>query len=215
MLLNNQTDTSNSYLRNNLNKFNDLEVSLQKLKRSNQIFNNLMLEETNFTNCSYIYNNINDTIFEDTSKDYPDELVRKSLIYYCNNLLIMNTKKIENAYHYVNLQNTNILNDYENANGDYDKFNNIANSDAFMEIYYFITLVLRPIRTYINDVLLRNLVDSTSNTYLFIKIIYLICNIIIDIIVLIIIHRFFIYKIIKVDKDFHNLIICYKENYLN
>lgn len=184
-------------------------TTITKYKKTNAKFRELDDMETTLMNCSFIYNNLNDTILFNLEDNYERDLsVRSSLAEICSKYPFMGTKKLDSIFDEVSYSSLHLYNLYDTCDKSYAAIKTVHENSMFYDLFLVLLVIFRPIRKYSSDYIFENIIMLSSSNYLIFTIIYLILNIIVDLMICYIINNLVVKKISDINKHLTNMITC-------
>jgi len=201
-------DNNSGYIKQSLEVIKLMNMQLMKIQKSSKKYSNIKTQMTSAMNCNELYANTDDEIIKTLITAYPSGVLQKSLQAYCLTFPFMQKNDSNSIIYDVNYSMMKLVQDFESADGDYLKIKRIFDQDIYLEMKAIITLIFRPVESYVLNSILIPLIKNVTSSYLLIIIFYLICNIFVDIIIFIVIKQKLIKKVNEIDDDIKCLLEC-------
>ena len=157
--------------------------------------------------CETLFDELNDeclTYVFDSNKDVDFEGILKLLCEEKDTLYQFKDESMETQVMFFRILKISSLLNRE-TNLTYDYYNDILSKDYFYKLFTEITLIIRPIRSFIIKYLNENIIQKILNEYISIIIIYLVINFVFQISYLIYIKFYIINNAIQNIKDITGL----------
>jgi hypothetical protein len=139
-------------------------------------------------------------------QDKSDKLL-PTLEQVCKTYPFMNGGSFDKIQSELLYNNLVLLNTYEQSDQDYTKMKAIWDDFNFYDVFIIFLLIIRPISDYIVNNFIFPLVINMINYYLLFSLVYLILNILADIVIFILIKIFIINKIQKNNNEIKEFIL--------
>lgn len=211
--LNNYENLKENHFLKTLIEYNVNDIIYQeKLFEENSHFTILTEKEPELMNCTYIYSQLNDSLFYHYINTYSDVNI-DDLTNFCYSYKFMSddkNKKLNYLFTHVNYLIFNIYTVLTNrnlTNDSYSLINDLKNN-FLDELKLFLLLIFRPIREFANEITQNNIVEVSSSNFLTNNILYLSFNILVDILIFYVINNLIVKKISNVNSCLNNLISC-------
>lgn len=193
----------------------NIRTSITKYKKINSKFQSIEEFENVLMNCTYIYSNLNDTIFYDLQQINIGGNLIESLTAICYSYSFMKTNRIDSIFDEISYNSLHLYNLYDTSNKTYNEISNIYENYMFYDVFIIFMFIFRPIRKFSSDYVYNNIIASSSNNYLVLTIVYLILNILVDLFIFYIINRMVVKKISDINKHLNNMITCVSFRFSN
>jgi hypothetical protein len=180
-----------------------------KVYQEQSMFSYLKDIDETVMNCSSIYRNLNDPIFSHFIQVYNNNTIIPSFENICNTLSASNHNQYTNILEEIEFSSSKIISGLSNANGDAEKLKQLNDSDLLNDIYMLFLFMMRPIQSYINNLVIAS-VKLSINEFITFCIIFLIFNICVDLIIFAFILKKMINKILNDNTNMKELIQCLK-----
>jgi hypothetical protein len=188
------------------NKNNNLYLS--KLEKGNSKFENINTNANLYSSCEFLYNNINDDVFEITKKSYNDKELISNLIKLCNYYPVMQNKNLKNIIEEINYVSMKLLKQYDYSYGEYNKVKELNDNYEFYDEFTLNLMILRPLQSHIINTQLHTIVTDSENNFSTVIITFMIGNIIVECIIFFVINRKLIAKAIIINEEINCLTLC-------
>jgi len=187
-------------------------LDIKKYKKTNNRFKKLNEMEKNLMNCTFIYENLNDSILFDMYNSYSNSSssseLKLSLTEICKSYAFMKTDLIDSVFDEISYNTFHLYNLYDSSSKTINDVRIIHENNMFYDVFLVLLIIFRPIRKYSSDFVYENIILMSSANYLVFTIIYLILNIIVDLMIFYVINRLVVKKISDINKHLNNMITC-------
>jgi len=230
MMLLNKTEFDVSYdLSGEKNKImmdlltNILQIRTQiiKYKKTNEKFKSIDDFEQKLMNCTYVYSNLNDSIFFEMQKteslngNKTNDNLLKSLIGICDSYTFMKTARLDSIFDEISYDSLYLYNLYDTSEKSYSDIVRIYEDYMFYDVFLIFIFIFRPIRKFSSDYNYNNIILLSSNNYLVFTIVYLVLNILVDFFIFYIINQVVVKKISYINNHLNNMITCISFKFSN
>ncbi len=209
------TGKENKLMMELLTNILETRTEITKYKNSNIKFISIDEYEKNLMNCTYIYNNLNDTIFFELSKLESSKTFFDSLVGICNSYSFMRSGRIDSIFDEISYNSLHLYQLYDTSNKTYLDIVKIYENSMLYDVFLIFIIIFRPIRKFSSDYIYNNIIILSSNNYLVFTIVYLILNILVDLFIFYIINRLVVKKISDINKHLNNMITCISFKFSN
>ena len=189
---------NDGYVRRNLQRTSDLLNEVDLMERENSFFK--PLSEVINLNCETLYKEIQDPIITAMINGYPSANYEGLLAKYCavySNLKTYPDDKM--TLNIITYKTSKVLDLFLDTT--YRTYEIITNCLLIYQIYTEILMIVRPIRRYLYEYLIDDVIKKILNNHNLLMIMFLLINFIYEIMILIIIKFGIINKIIKSSKE--------------
>jgi hypothetical protein len=209
-LVDDQSNDFDGYI--DMDLFNSFGYSStnSRMRSSIPILNNNFKQTTvNLFKCKYLVDMINDNIFTSNYDDFGKDKVVSFITNTCLQLgmLDINMDQLYNDIRYSSLK---LLKQYNSSSQDYNKMIDIYDSDEFRRLNYLLLLYYRPIQSYLLMNIYIPTILQSNDIFLVITMVYLILNIVLDVLLYLVIDFLIVKRSTKVNNNFNTLIECLK-----
>lgn len=198
---------------------NDIEKGKRKVinfiknVKKNQNADNIELYLYEFIKCDLFYSDFyNDHLLGNVKKFYIENnttnysTITNSLKNFCQTYYFTNEKDIFLIYNHLFKINWNIHEEFMYLEKNYSNLKKIYDSNQFLDLFLVILLIFRPINTFINDNLFKNLINKGVDSYINYIIINLTFNLIAELFFVYLVWKFINNKTNKIDSNLINFI---------
>jgi len=209
-----------------------IQMEMNKYKKTNNKFKQLDEMEQSLMNCSFIYNNLNDSILFDLYQQANNSaalapetnstltlnaaaIMRTSLTAICELYPFMSSNRIDSVFGEISYNSLLLYNTFKTSNKTYKDINDVHDSFKFYDVFLVLLMIFRPIRKYSSDYVYENIILMSSANYLVFTIVYLILNIIVDLMIFYVINSLVVKKISDINRHLNNMIRCISFKFSN
>lgn len=193
-----RTAQSKGYVRSRLEESFQLIFEIYKMEKQYSFFYPLTSIVT--LNCDTLYEDFKDSLIISMHEEYPEsnyEMLFSRYCYSLNSLSTYNDDKLLMTI--VVYQNEKLLDQLTDQS--YETYVRISNSELLYDVYTELLIIVRPIRGYVYDNCIIDIVDDLVSNYTHFIIIFLVVNFFFEIVIFIVIKFWSIDTIIKYTKE--------------
>jgi hypothetical protein len=181
-----------------------------QMRRDISILNdNFVKSVADLFKCKFLVEKTSDKIFSNNFNNFGKDQVITFIKDTCLQLgmLDLNMDQIYNDIRYVSLK---LLKEYKLSNQDYNEMIDIYHDDEFRRLNYILLLYYRPIQSYLLVNIYIYTIFESNSIFLMITMVYLILNIVLDVLLYLVIDFIIVKRSTKTNNDFNTLIECLK-----
>lgn len=127
----------------------------------------------------------------------------------------MKTERIDSIFDEISYDSLHLYNLYDSSLKSYTEIVNIYEDFMFYDVFLIFIFIFRPVRKFTSDYVYNNIILNSSDNYLVFTIVYLILNILVDLLIFYIINRMIVKKISDINKHLNNMITCISFKFFN
>jgi hypothetical protein len=181
---------------------------IKLIERNNPEFSRIEEEANSFSDCEYLYRNVNDEVLNITKLNYPDGVLVDNLIKLCNHYKIMKQKKFSNVVEEAYFLAKKIIINYNYTYGDYTKMKQLNDLPEFFDEFTISALIIRPIQEYLLTHSIHDITIEKEQFYLICVITFMIGNILVECLIFIVINRKLIRRVLTINEEIRCLTLC-------
>jgi hypothetical protein len=166
-------------------------------------------EEANlFSDCEYLYRNVNDEVLNITKLNYPDGVLVDNLIKLCKHYKIMKEKNFKNLIEEAYYLAKKIILNYNSTYGDYTEMKRLNDLPDFFDEFTISAMLMRPIQEYVLSHSIHEITLDAEHFYLLCMIIFMIGNILVECLIFIVINKKLIRRVLIINDEIRCLTLC-------
>jgi hypothetical protein len=181
---------------------------IKLIERNNPEYYRIEEEANLFSECEYLYRNINDEVLNITKLNYPDGVLIDNLIKLCSHYKIMTQKKFSNVVEEAYYIAKKIILSYNYTYGDYAKMKQLNDLPEFFDQFTVSALIIRPIQGYLLTHSIHDITIEKEQFYLICVITFMIGNILVECLIFFVINRKLIRRVLTINEEIRCLTLC-------